>query len=88
MRPPARTLLLLLLCVATASANADDEDQVGGVDDAIANDGVGSGSGHGTLNTEALRKVQFRLAQPPGQGLTLVHFSAQVQRIVWDRGCA
>jgi len=22
------------------------------------------------------------------QGLTLVHFSAQLERIVWDRGCA
>jgi len=23
-----------------------------------------------------------------GQGLTLVHFSAQLERFVWDRGCA
>jgi hypothetical protein len=22
------------------------------------------------------------------QGLTLVHFSAQLERFVWDRGCA
>jgi hypothetical protein len=22
------------------------------------------------------------------QGLTLVHFSAQLERLVWDRGCA
>jgi len=22
-----------------------------------------------------------------GQGLTLVHFSAQLERFVWDRGC-
>jgi len=25
---------------------------------------------------------------PEGQGLTLVHFSAQLERFVWDRGCA
>jgi hypothetical protein len=25
---------------------------------------------------------------PLGQGLTLVHFSAQLERFVWDRGCA
>jgi hypothetical protein len=24
----------------------------------------------------------------PDQGLTLVHFSAQLERFVWDRGCA
>jgi len=23
-----------------------------------------------------------------GQGLALVHFSAQLERFVWDRGCA
>ena len=23
-----------------------------------------------------------------GQGLTLVHFSAQLERSLWDRGCA
>jgi DNA polymerase sigma len=23
-----------------------------------------------------------------GQGLTLVHFSAQLERFLWDRGCA
>jgi hypothetical protein len=35
-----------------------------------------------------------RVPHPPrpyptaGQGLTLVHFSAQLERFVWDRGCA
>ena len=24
----------------------------------------------------------------PNQGLTLAHFSAQLERFVWDRGCA
>jgi hypothetical protein len=24
----------------------------------------------------------------PRQGLTLVHFSAQLERFLWDRGCA
>jgi hypothetical protein len=24
----------------------------------------------------------------PRQGLTLVHFSAQLERLLWDRGCA
>jgi hypothetical protein len=28
------------------------------------------------------------LPPPSGQGLTLVHFSAQVERFVCDRGCA
>jgi hypothetical protein len=27
-------------------------------------------------------------AAAAGQGLTLVHFSAQLERFVWDRGCA
>ena len=26
-------------------------------------------------------------APAPRQGLTLVHFSAQLERFVWDRGC-
>jgi len=25
---------------------------------------------------------------PVSQGLTLVHFSAQLERFLWDRGCA
>jgi len=28
------------------------------------------------------------LSVRPHQGLTLVHFSAQLERFVWDRGCA
>jgi hypothetical protein len=28
------------------------------------------------------------LATTSNQGLTLVHFSAQLERFVWDRGCA
>jgi len=27
-------------------------------------------------------------AATAGQGLTLVHFSARLERFVWDRGCA
>ena len=27
-------------------------------------------------------------AAPVSQGLTLVHFSAQLERFVWDEGCA
>jgi len=29
-----------------------------------------------------------RSAGRVGQGLTLVHFSSQLERFVWDRGCA
>ena len=28
-----------------------------------------------------------RTVSPAGQGLTLVHFSAQRKRFLWDRGC-
>jgi hypothetical protein len=35
-------------------------------------------------------KTTIRLvnSQHRGQGLTLVHVSAQLERCVWDRGCA
>jgi len=29
-----------------------------------------------------------RVPAPSSQGHTLVHFSAQLERFVWDRGCA
>jgi len=41
--------------------------------------------------TKHLRTLTLRmLAKNPDerQGLTLVHFSAQLERFVWDRGCA
>jgi hypothetical protein len=28
------------------------------------------------------------VADANAQGLTLVHFSAQLERFIWDRGCA
>jgi hypothetical protein len=30
----------------------------------------------------------YNRAAGRGQGLTLVHFSAQLERFLWDRGCA
>jgi len=33
------------------------------------------------------RPPQGRARVPTLQGLTLVHFSAQLERFVWDRGC-
>jgi len=40
---------------------------------------VGSGGGGGGGMPDA--------ADAADQGLTLVHFSAQVERLQWDRGC-
>jgi len=37
------------------------------------------------LNLSGLRKKSTISAS---QGLSLVHFSAQLERFVWDRGCA
>ena len=42
----------------------------------------------------ALRSISIHTARPAStsfasrQGLTLVQFSAQLERFVWDRGCA
>jgi len=35
-----------------------------------------------------MRLVLLKEAVVDRQGLTLVHFSAQLERFVWDRGCA
>ena len=40
----------------------------------------GDAQAHGVL--------YIRRADGVGQGLTLVHFSAQLERFLWDRGCA
>jgi hypothetical protein len=36
----------------------------------------------------ALAWPRGRIANDVNQGLTLVHLSAQLERFVWDRGCA
>jgi len=33
-------------------------------------------------------RVSSALSPPSSQWLTLAHFSAQLERFVWDRGCA
>jgi len=40
-----------------------------------------------TLMFEHHERTAVVVAAPPGHGLTLVHFSAQRKRFVWDRGC-
>jgi len=37
---------------------------------------------------ELVDPVEGGLVDPVFQGLTLVHFSAQLERFSWDRGCA
>ena len=44
--------------------------------------------GRMTMGDEALRSMEAMPTRREGQGLTLVHFSAQLERFVWDRGCA
>lgn len=60
---PATTLTLLLSCVvamrAVTFAASDDTDH-------RSSGGGGGSSSQGTLNTDALRKLHFRQAQPPG----------------------
>ena len=44
-----------------------------------------------TVSTEAmthLKKLRDSERAKEWQGLTLVNFSAQLERFVWDRGCA
>jgi hypothetical protein len=36
----------------------------------------------------AEQTLQQRAREVQGQGLTLVYFSAQLERFVWDRSCA
>ena len=33
-------------------------------------------------------RIHYPTLTQRGQGFTLVHFSAQLERFVWDRGCA
>jgi len=34
------------------------------------------------------RRLGSAMEEAKGQGLTIVHFSAQSERSLWDRGCA
>ena len=44
-------------------------------------------SGSSATRTGSLAVQSFSSSSTLGQGLTLVHFSAQRKRFVWDRGC-
>jgi hypothetical protein len=58
---------------------------------AWANHGLGSFLSHLSGPILAKEETLTTLAAPApvsAQGLTLVHFSAQLERFLWDRGCA
>ena len=37
--------------------------------------------------TSAVTAAAASFGRPSNQGVTLVHFSAQLKRFLWDRGC-
>jgi len=50
---------------------------------------VHSGRSHSGVSSLSAGGTASGVASSPiGQGLRLVHFSAQLERFVWDTGCA